>query len=118
MNLTDSGSNFDRPPKGVTPYEHLLVLKQNGSSIAIENIFNAGFPIVKGILDGWDCTFKKGVKPANYIGDIFGSLGGQPDFGLGSLTNGERVKGNGGLKVGGGIVREDQACPPNSEGGS
>ncbi|GJN86152.1 hypothetical protein PLIIFM63780_009729, partial [Purpureocillium lilacinum] len=28
------------------------------------------------------------ISPTNYIGDIYGSLGGNPDFGLGSLTGG------------------------------
>lgn len=80
----------------MSPYDHLLVLDQNGFPIAIDNIYNAGVEIVKGILKNWDCTFKKGVKPTNYIGDIFGSLGGEPDFGPGSLTGGAGVKPNGG----------------------
>ena len=33
------------------------------------------------ILDGWNSTFEAGVKPKNYVGDIFGTLGGTPDFG-------------------------------------
>ena len=64
---------------------------QNGFGIAIDNIYNAGVEIIKGILKNWDCTFKKGIKPTNYIGDIFGSLGGEPDFGPGSLTDGAGV---------------------------
>ncbi|KAK0649047.1 purine nucleoside permease [Cercophora newfieldiana] len=88
-----TGSNFDRPPPGVSAYEHLVVLHQNGFQLAIQNLFNAGIEIVKGILEGWDNTFEKGVKPTNYVGDIFGSLGGQPDFGLGSLIGGRGVEG-------------------------
>ncbi|KAK4236666.1 purine nucleoside permease [Achaetomium macrosporum] len=83
-----TGSNFDRPPPNVTAYEHLLVLQQNGFPIAIDNIFRAGVEIVKGILADWDRVFDKGIKPTNYIGDIFGSLGGEPDFGPGSRTDG------------------------------
>ena len=67
-------------------------MDQNGFSIAIENLFLAGIEVVRGILKNWDCKFKQGVVSDNYIGDIFGSLGGQPDFGPGSITNGEEVK--------------------------
>ena len=62
------------------------MLDQNGFLIAIDNIYLAGVEIAKGVLKNWDCTFKKGIKPTNYIGDIFGSLPGTPDFGPGSLT--------------------------------
>ncbi|KAF5013452.1 hypothetical protein FDECE_528 [Fusarium decemcellulare] len=86
-----TGSNFDRPPPDCTDLEHLTNAKQNGFSIAIDNIFNAGVEIVKGIIKDWDCKFKAGIKAENYVGDIFGSLGGEPDFGFGSITRGERV---------------------------
>ncbi|KAK4166821.1 purine nucleoside permease-domain-containing protein, partial [Cladorrhinum sp. PSN259] len=86
-----TGSNFDRPPPGVTPYQHLLVLQQNGFVVAIQNIYQAGIEIVKGIMGDWDTTFDKGVKPCNYVGDIWGTLGGHPDFGPGSVTTGEAV---------------------------
>lgn len=86
-----TGSDFDRPPPGVTAYEHLLINDQNGFEIAVENIYYAGVEIVKGVLGEWNCTFKDGVKPSNYIGDVFGSLGGEPDFGPGSITQGLAV---------------------------
>lgn len=127
-----TGSDFDRPPQGVSPYDHLLIMDQvstifspdgqfatkpnpppassklletlhlkrckhantpyqDGFEIAIENIYNAGVEIVKGVLDGWNCTFKDGVNATNYIGDVFGSLGGEPDFGPGSITGGDAV---------------------------
>ena len=86
------GSDFDRPPPGVSAFRHLRELDQNGFLIAIDNIYLAGVEIIKGVLKNWDCTFKKGVKPTNYIGDIFGSLPGEPDFGPGSLTEGEGYK--------------------------
>ncbi|WAO93603.1 Hypothetical protein NCS54_01115400 [Fusarium falciforme] len=86
-----SGSNFDRAPLNRSDLEHLTDSQQNGFSIAIDNIYNAGVKIVEGIVENWDCKFKGGVKADNYVGDIFGSLGGEPDFGFGSLTCGERV---------------------------
>ncbi|KAJ2905806.1 hypothetical protein MKZ38_004267 [Zalerion maritima] len=86
-----TGSNFDRPPPGISVYEHLVILDQSGLGIATENIYRAGIEVVKGILESWECTFKAGIKAENYIGDIFGSLGGVPDFGLGTLSDGEGV---------------------------
>lgn len=91
-----TGSNFDRPPPGVSDWEHLALSDQNGFDIAIDNIFNAGIAIVSGIVEDWDCGFSEGVEAENYIGDIFGSLGGEPDFGLGSITGGEPVAPGGG----------------------
>ena len=90
------GSDFDRPPPGVTAFDNLRLIDQNGFGIAIDNIYLAGVEIAKGILSNWDCTFKKGIKPSNYIGDILGSLGGTPDFGPGSLTGGKGYLPNGG----------------------
>lgn len=48
--------------------------------------------IIRGILNGWGCVFEQGIPTDNYIGDIFGSLGGTPDFGLGSQTGGGRLQ--------------------------
>lgn len=86
-----TGSDFDRPPPGVTAFEHLLINDQNGFEIAVENIYYAGVEIAKGVLSEWNCTYKDGVQPSNYIGDVFGSLGGEPDFGPGSITQGMGV---------------------------
>ncbi|PNY26606.1 Purine nucleoside permease [Tolypocladium capitatum] len=87
-----TGSNFDRPPPDLSDWQHLTNTNQNGFYIAIDNIYNAGIEIVKGIVTEWNCTFRRGIPPNNYIGDIFGSLGGHPDFGFGSLTGGRRVE--------------------------
>jgi len=84
--LMRTGSDFDRPPPGVSAFDNLRKVDQNGFPIAISNIYSAGIEIVKGILTNWDHTFKHGVAAENYVGDIFGSLGGKPDFGLGSIT--------------------------------
>ncbi|KAF7561462.1 hypothetical protein G7046_g2683 [Stylonectria norvegica] len=90
-----TGSNFDRPPPGRSDWQHLTDAQQNGFFIAVDNIYNAGVEIVKGIVQDWDCSFKEGVIANNYIGDIFGSLGGHPDFGFGSITHGQRIEPNG-----------------------
>ncbi|KAI9800320.1 MAG: hypothetical protein M1833_003434 [Piccolia ochrophora] len=77
-----TGSDFDRPYPGQSPLANLFFTdEQGGFEIAISNIYLAGVEVVMGILDGWDAVFERGVEPSNYIGDIFGSLGGTPDFG-------------------------------------
>ncbi|KAG9248779.1 purine nucleoside permease-domain-containing protein [Calycina marina] len=86
-----TASDFDRPYPGVSDEFNLFYADQGGFEPAIENIYIAGTPVVKGILDGWESTFKAGINATNYIGDIFGSLGGEPDFGPGSSYGGEEV---------------------------
>ncbi|KAK7987164.1 hypothetical protein PG988_002152, partial [Apiospora saccharicola] len=83
-----AGSNFDRPPPNMTALEHLQQLGQNGFALAITNTWNAGSRIVAGILADWDRTYGPGIPPTNYVGDVFGSLGGIPSFGPGSLFGG------------------------------
>ncbi|RDW89723.1 putative purine nucleoside permease [Coleophoma cylindrospora] len=89
--LMRTASDFDRPYPGDSVANNLLYNDVGGSTPAFENIYLAGTPIVKGILDGWDCTFAAGINATNYIGDVFGTLGGQPDFGPGSSYGGEGV---------------------------
>ncbi|KAJ7220333.1 purine nucleoside permease [Mycena pura] len=74
-----SASNFDRPPPGVSAVDHLLG-PAPGFEPAILNLHLAGVKVVKMIVDGWFETFEEGIRPKNYVGDIFGSLGGHPDF--------------------------------------
>ena len=98
-NLTDfsriivmrTASDFDRPFAGEAATENLLYADQGGFEPAINNIYLAGVKVVEGILQGWETTFYKGVNATNYIGDIFGSLGGTPDFGPGSVFNNNPV---------------------------
>ncbi|KAJ7717246.1 purine nucleoside permease [Mycena maculata] len=79
-----SASDFDRPPQNETALANLLG-DTPGFEPSILNLHIAGVKIVEGIIAGWDSVFKCGIKPANYVGDIFGSLGGEPDFGLGRM---------------------------------
>ncbi|CRG87059.1 putative protein C285,05 [Talaromyces islandicus] len=78
-----TASDFDRPYPGESPTYHLLQAEQGGFEIAIENIYKVGIHVVQGILNEWKETFERGVKPSNYIGDIFGTLSGTPNFGPG-----------------------------------
>ena len=75
-----SAANFDRPADGGDAY---TTLKANSGGFlpSVENIYRAGVKVVEGILKEWDSKFCKGIQHTNYIGDIFGSLGGKPDFG-------------------------------------
>jgi purine nucleoside permease len=83
--LMRTASDFDRAPPGISELDELIFVDTGGFDPAIENIYLAGTPVVQGILAGWKTTFKHGIDPTNYIGDIFGSLGGVPDFGPGSI---------------------------------
>ena len=87
-----TASDFDRPYPGEPGTVNLFYAEQGGFEPAIQNIYLAGIKVVEGILSGWNSTFAKGVNATNYIGDIFGSLGGTPDFGPGSEFNDNPVK--------------------------
>lgn len=53
-----------------------------GFPLSVVNIYNAGIKIVDDIVfNNWESVYENGVQPTNYIGDIFGTLGGTPDFG-------------------------------------
>ncbi|PSS15265.1 hypothetical protein M430DRAFT_124100 [Amorphotheca resinae ATCC 22711] len=84
--LMRTASDFDRPYPGLSDLDNLFYADQGGFVPAVENIYLAGTPIIHGILRDWDKVFEKGVKPTNYIGDIFGTLGGTPDFGPGAAA--------------------------------
>lgn len=82
-----TGSNFDRPPSNMSAFDHLRLEHQNGFDISLQNIYLAGIEIVGAIVKDWTEKFADGIHPTNYIGDIFGSLGGVPDFGLGNVPD-------------------------------
>ncbi|KGQ09523.1 hypothetical protein BBAD15_g5133 [Beauveria bassiana D1-5] len=80
--LLRAGANFDRPPPGVPIRDFMAeAAAQPGQAIAAQNMYSAGVQVVRGIVRGWDETFARGLAPDNYVGDIFGSLGREPDFG-------------------------------------
>ena len=88
-----TASDFDRPYASQSVLDNLVNGFQ-GFEPSIQNIYLAGVKVVEGILGGWNTTFSKGVKATNYVGDVFGSLGGIPDFGPGSIF-GNRPAGSG-----------------------
>jgi purine nucleoside permease len=83
-----TASDFDRPYPGESDLDNLFYADQGGFEPAVENIYLAGNLVVQGILSGWEEKFEAGINATNYIGDIFGTLGGNPDFGPGNAFDG------------------------------
>lgn len=86
-----TASDFDRPYPGEAATTNLFYADQGAFLPAVANIYLAGIHVVEGILHHWNSTFAKGVNASNYIGDIFGTLGGTPDFGPGAIFNNNPV---------------------------
>lgn len=82
-----TASDFDRPPPSMSAADNLFNGQNAGYNPAVLNIYLAGVKVVQGILAGWNDTFAKGLDPQNYIGDVFGSIGGSPTFGHGAIFN-------------------------------
>ncbi|TQV97007.1 purine nucleoside permease [Cordyceps javanica] len=104
--LMRAGANFDRPPPGVPLADFLaeaavVAPQQPGQGVAARSMYDAGVRIVRGIVGGWDHTFARGVPADNYVGDIFGTLGGDPDFGTPAL----RLEAQRAAMAGGGLRR-------------
>lgn len=78
-------SDYDRPPPSWAndTVGFFNEADQGGSHVAFVNLVNAGLPFVTDVISNWDSVYKSGdkYKPDNYIGDIYGTLGGTPDFG-------------------------------------
>lgn len=86
-----TASDFDRPWPGEAATTNLWWAEQGAFEPSIKNIYNGGIEVVKGILNGWDSTFAMGYNASNYVGDIFGTLGGTPDFGPYTSNNSESL---------------------------
>ncbi len=86
-----TASDFDRPWPGEAATTNLWWADQGAFEPAIKNIYLAGVKVVEGILDGWNSTFARGMNSSTYVGDIFGSLGGTPDFGPYTYNNSKLV---------------------------
>ncbi|KAF2727054.1 NUP-domain-containing protein [Polyplosphaeria fusca] len=80
-----TASDMDRPYPGQAATDNLFWAQQGAFLPAVKNIYLAGVKVVEGILDEWESTFSAGINATNYIGDIFGTIGGEPDFGPGTV---------------------------------
>lgn len=87
-----TASDFDRPYPGESASVNLFWSHQGGFEPALMNIYLAGIKVIQGILGQWETVFENGVNAKNYIGDIFGTLGGTPDFGPYSYDNDQLAK--------------------------
>ena len=85
--LMRAASDFDREPATDGPPQLPWVMDSGGLVPALRNLYNTGVKTVDGILADWSLKFEEGIKPDNYVGDIFGSLGGKPDFASSDLGN-------------------------------
>jgi purine nucleoside permease len=87
-----TASDMDRPFPGEEATTNLFWANQLQGAFepAVENIYLAGVEVVKGILDGWGVMFERGINATNYVGDIFGTIGGMPDFGPGTVFANEQ----------------------------
>jgi purine nucleoside permease len=86
-----TASDFDRPYPGEAATTNLWWSQQGAFDPSIKNIYLAGIKVVQGILNGWDSQFAAGMNATNYIGDIFGTLGGTPDFGPYAYNNSKHI---------------------------
>lgn len=82
-------SDFTRPPpsRANDTVAWFNDPQSGGASAAFENLPIAGIPFVNDVLTHWEDVYKTGESfaPTNYIGDIFNTLGGTPDFGKSSF---------------------------------
>ncbi|KAM0350547.1 hypothetical protein ACHAPU_003030 [Fusarium lateritium] len=78
--LIRSASNFDRGHED-KPHQLPFVMDKGGLGPSTRNLYLTALKVIEGILDDWSTKFETGIRPENYIGDIFGSLGGVPGFG-------------------------------------
>ena len=78
-----TASDFDRAPPNESEVYHLLYADQEGFLPSIENIYIAGNAIVQDVVANWEGVYARGIKPDNYIGDLFNSLSSpiMPDIG-------------------------------------
>lgn len=80
-------SDFSRPPASMSAYEYFFNRTDGGIEASLDNLVIAGTPILHDIIHNWETVYEKGHRYAaeNYQGDIYGTLGGTPDFGKSSF---------------------------------
>ncbi|KAI0011225.1 purine nucleoside permease [Xylariaceae sp. FL0662B] len=91
-------SDFDRQYPNQTAIDNLLSGTAAYDS-AVENVYVAGHSIAKGIIGSWQETYKSGIAAQNFLGDVWGTLGGKPDFGPGRESGGSDVDVPGAKKI-------------------
>lgn len=86
-------SDFDQGPPGMSAAEYFTESSEGSAfTSAVSNLWNAGSPFVLDVVKNWDTLYENNTFAAkNYYGDVFGYLGGEPDFGIGSYYDVEYV---------------------------
>lgn len=83
-------SDFAVPPPSMAnnTVKFFTEADQGGIDASLSNLVKAGLPFVHDVVQNWEKVYEKGTKylPKNYVGDIFGTLGGTPDFGKESFA--------------------------------
>lgn len=87
--LMRSASDFDREPPSMDPVEYFTKSSRGHAfSTAVTNLYHAGWPFVNDVVKNWEKLYENNTfTPKNYVGDVFGTLGGNPDFGPGRNHN-------------------------------
>lgn len=82
-------SDFARPPPSLAnnTVKFFTNTSTGGISASLTNLVSAGYPFVNDVLSNWDKVYADGsaYKATNYVGDIYGTLGGVMDFGKSSF---------------------------------
>ncbi|CAI5760696.1 unnamed protein product [Candida verbasci] len=79
-------SDFSTNPPSMNAVDYFFNRKDGGIQASLDNLVIAGKPIITDIVKNWDKQYKNNKYSAdNYVGDIFGTVGGKPDFGKDSF---------------------------------
>lgn len=78
-------SNFARGPPSLEndPVDYFLNHPKGGIDHSLDNLYVGGWPFISDVIEHWEDIYSEGsaLRAENYVGDIFGTLGGKPDFG-------------------------------------
>lgn len=83
-----SASDFDRAPPSLDAVTYFTNSSMGDAfPVAVDNLYHAGFPFINDVVNNWAKLYENNSFPAtNYVGDVFGTLGGTPDFGFGNMS--------------------------------
>jgi hypothetical protein len=71
--------------------QNLLYEDPGSFETSVDNLYIAAKPIIENIVGHWSDVFAKGINSSQYYGDVWGTLGGTPNFGPGRESGGTPV---------------------------
>lgn len=77
-------SNFVRAPPSLEtdPLDFFLSYPKGTIQLAFDNLYIGGWPFINDIITNWEELYSaNSFSSMNYVGDIYGTLGGKPNFG-------------------------------------